>query len=208
MVKPQRSPFRAIATQRTFPDDRHSPIGFEQIFPRSTVPLHIGPEFRLPKVRSSRGIGHIGAACMAVPEATVHETYGSKPTKDQVWRSGELPIVKPVPEPACMELAAKYQLRFRVFGADPRHHARPGGRINCVDHHPACSEYESRDCRYISQKVIVAIKECRYLSRLRASDQFRHSDMFVPVGHSRCVHWSGRLQCSIPANFPASDYFH
>ena len=34
------------------------------------------------------------------------------------------------------------------------------------------------------------------------------SDMFAADGNSRCVHWSGRLQCLIPADFPPSDYCH
>ena len=166
MAKPQHSRFHTIPMQCTFPNYCHSPTEFEQLFPNSMVPFHISPEFCLPKVRSSSRIGCIGAASMTVPEAPVHETYGVKPTKDQVRCSGEFPVVYSISEAACMELSAKYQFRFRVFRSDSCHHARTRGCINCVDQNSACSECGSRYCRHILQDNIVAIKECSYISQL------------------------------------------
>ena len=105
---------------------------------------------------------------MTVPEAAMHEADGSEPAKDKVRRSGELPIVKAVPEAARMERAAKDQLWFRVPAADSRHHSRPDRLINYIGHELACIAKEEQDRACISQNVVDAIKEDRVIVRRTA----------------------------------------
>ena len=96
---------------------------------------------------------------MTVPEAAMHETDSSEPSKDQVWRSRELPIMQTVPEPARMQRATKDQFRFRVLAPDSRHHSRPDLSINYVGHELACIARKERDRACISQNGVEAIKE-------------------------------------------------
>ena len=96
---------------------------------------------------------------MTMPEAAMHETDSAKPTEDEVGRPRELPIVKPVPETARMQRAAKHHLRFRVLAAYSGHHSRPNGAINYIDHGLSCIEWEERHRVRIPQSTLEAIKE-------------------------------------------------
>ena len=151
LVKLQRNPVRPIFAQRTFPDDRNSPTAFQQLVFRTSVPLDVSPELRLPEVRPGRWIGCIGAPCMTVPEAAVHETYSCEPTEDKVWRSREISIVEPVSQTSDMQCAPEGQLGFRVPAADSRHHARSNLSIHCVGHQLSCPSSELQDCTVTSQ---------------------------------------------------------
>ena len=106
------------------------------------VPLHVGAELRLPEIRSGGGLGRVAASLMTVPEAAVDKADSLEPMEDQIRRSGELPIMKTVPEAACMQRAAKCQLRSGILGANPRHHSRAGSAINYVGHRSACVAME------------------------------------------------------------------
>ena len=60
---------------------------------------------------------------MTVPEAAMHEADSSEPSKDQVGRPWQLPIMKAIPDAASMQRATKDKLGFRVPAADSCHHS-------------------------------------------------------------------------------------
>ncbi len=60
---------------------------------------------------------------MTVPEAAMHETDSAEPTKDQIRRPGEVPVVKTISEAARVQGAAEDQFRLRVPSANSCHHA-------------------------------------------------------------------------------------
>ena len=161
LVKCKQGSLGRIFAQCTFPDDRHPPTSLQQLVPDPPVPLHVGPEFRLPEVRSGSGIGRVGASFMTVPEAAMHETDRSKPGEHQVRPAGELAIMKTVPVAARVQRTPEDQFGLRVLAADSCHHSRPYRSINYVGHELVCIEMRGRDCMRISQNVIEAIKEDR-----------------------------------------------
>lgn len=168
MIESQRSPIRAFAAQRTFPDDCHPPPGGQQFLSHPTVPRHVAPEFRLPKVRPCGGDGRIWAFFMTMPEAAMHETDSSKPTEDQVRRPRQLPVVKTVSETARVQRASKRHLRFRVFAANAGHHSRPNGWINYIDHGRSCIAWKERFRVRTPQGMLEAIKEDAVIVRTTA----------------------------------------
>ena len=154
-----------LLAQCTFPDYRHSPTGQQQSLPGSAVPLHIGPEFRLPEVRPCGGVRRIGTSFMTVPEAAMHEADSSEPAEDQVRCSRELPIMKTVPETACVQCAAQRQFGFRVPAADSRHHPRPNSSINYIDHVLSCVAWKEGGREHIPPNIFEAIKEVAVTER-------------------------------------------
>ena len=129
---------------------------------------------------------------MTVPEAAMHETDGSEPTKHQVRRSGELPIMQTVPEATRMQRSPKNQLGFRVLATDPRHHPRPNRSINYVGHQLPCFTKEERDCTCISRNVVEAIKEDRVILQRIAWGEFQRPKESDTLPHSRLMDQSQR----------------
>ena len=80
--------------------------------------------------------------------------------------------MKPISEAARMQRTAKNQFGFRVLGTDSRHHSRPNRSINYVSHQLTYSAKEERDCTYISQNIVDAIKECRAIFHLQARVEY------------------------------------
>ena len=93
LVKCKQGSLGRIFAQCTFPDDRYPPTSFQQLVPDPPVPIHVGPEFRLPEVRSGSGIGRVWVSFMMVPEAAVHETDRSEPEEHQFRPAREIAIM-------------------------------------------------------------------------------------------------------------------
>ena len=165
LVKLQRNPVRPIVAQSAFPNDRNSPTAFQQLVIRTSVPLDVGPELRLPEVRPGRWVGCIGAPCMTVPEAAVHKADSCELTEDKVWRSREISIMETESETAGMQCATENQFGFRVPAADLRHHARSALSIHYVGHQLSCPSSEVRDRTDTSQDTADNITENRFLFR-------------------------------------------
>ena len=121
-------------TQRAFPDDRHSPSGFEQMVTVAPVPTHVVLELCLPEFLASGRGGGVRAPKVTVPEAAVNETHGSESTKHEVRGTRELAVVQPVSQAACVESPAKSDFGYSVPASNPCHHARASGLVDYVRH--------------------------------------------------------------------------
>ena len=138
---------------------------------------------------------------MTMPEAAVHETDSSKPTKDEVRRPRKFPIMKAVPETARMQRAAEHHLRFRVFAAYSCHHSRPNGSINYVDHGLSRVASEERYRVRISQNIFNVIKEDAVFVRSVA-----HSKPDPPKHRKGIVIRASLSSCSVPLRFRISHH--
>ena len=176
MVHHQSGRLRPILAQCTLPDYGHPPPRIQQGRLCPAVPLHGGREFLLPKIRPRGGIGRKGTSFMTVPKAAVHETDSSKPRKDEVRRSRELPIMKTIPEAARMQRSAKDQFGSGVLPTNSRHHSRPNRLINNVGHELACVAWEECNSTPISQDIGQAIKEVDVIVRSIVQSPIRTSE--------------------------------
>ena len=113
----------SLLPQRAFPDDRHSPSGFEQIVPVAPVPAHVGMELCLPEFLAGGRVGGVRASDVTVPEAAVNEAHGSESTKHEIGGTRELAVVQAVSKIACVESPAKSDFGYSVPASNPRHHA-------------------------------------------------------------------------------------
>ena len=93
--------------QRAFPDDCHSPSGFEQVVLVAPVPAHVGMELGLPEFPASGGSGCVRTSDVTVPEAAVNEAHGSESTEHEIRGAGELSVVQAVPQTTYVESPAK-----------------------------------------------------------------------------------------------------
>ena len=191
LVECRRRPIRPSFPQCTFPDDCHPPSSLQESLPSSAIAFNIGSEFRLPELRSGRGGGRVEASFVTMPEASMHEADGSESAKDQVRRPGKHSVMKTVPEAMRMQRAPKYQLGFRILPTNPRHHSRPDGPIDRVDHELACTA-SGEPFASTSRKATVTIHEDGDIVRCTARDEFapRKTSGKVPNilfrYHSRC----------------------
>ena len=120
--------------QRTFPDDRVSPAGLEQVSAVSPVPLHVGIELVLPEFRACGRCGRVWAPVMSMPEAAVNETHRSESTKHQIGRAGEFSIMQSVSEAKCVESPPESQFGYSISAPDSRHHPGTSRLIHYVRH--------------------------------------------------------------------------
>lgn len=127
--------FFAITTsEATLPDRGSSPACRAK---RSHVPgiaRDILRELGGPEVGPRRGRRRIGAAAVAVPEATMNLDNGSPSRKHEVRFAGKVPSMDPETEPSCVEPASEQHLRTGVFSPDSGHHSRAGILVDDVRH--------------------------------------------------------------------------
>ncbi len=123
-----------LLPQRAFPDDRHSPSGFEQMVLVAPVSAHVGMELGPPEFLASGRGGGVRAPDVTVPEAAVNEAHGSEPTKHEIGGTREVAVVQAVPQTAGMESTAKNEFGYSVPASNPRHHPRTGHLVHYVRH--------------------------------------------------------------------------
>ncbi len=125
---------KAVVAERTFPYDGNSPASFEELAFRESVPLDIAFELCAPEVGPGSGSGGIGTTRVAVPETTVDETNGSIAPENKIGGAREIPDVKSVSVSTFVKCSSQHAFRLRVLGRDARHHSRPSGLVDNVNH--------------------------------------------------------------------------
>jgi hypothetical protein len=71
---------------------------------------------------------------MSVPEASAYEYNCSVPPEDQIGVTGQLAVMKTVPEPTRVHCTPEHHFRVRILSSDPRHHSGACRGIDNVDH--------------------------------------------------------------------------
>lgn len=122
-VQPQRDLVSTLFPQLAFPDNRHSPSGFDQMMLIAPVPSHVGMELGLPELPASGRDGGVRAPDMTVPEAAVNEAHRSESTKHHIGCAREVAVVQTIPQTACVESPAENEFGYSVPASNPRHHA-------------------------------------------------------------------------------------
>jgi hypothetical protein len=106
-----------------FPDLQHAPaLGHEHRFDLR-VSLDVGFELRCPEVwPRGWGCGE-SAACMAMPEAAMHEEHCSGGWKDKVGTARQSGVIDQEAKSCCVKVPPDTQFRLGRFPPDPCHHA-------------------------------------------------------------------------------------
>ena len=132
-------PSTRLLCRCTFPDNRDSPIRFQQFGPNPLVSFHVGPELLLPEVRPRCGIGGIAAAGMAVPEASrARNIRLENDGRPSPAFPESLPSWRRNLTPRAWRALLSTSSGFRVLAANPRHDTRSSFSIYYVDHSLSC----------------------------------------------------------------------
>ena len=125
---------RSRCAQSALPYHRDAPASLEQVVAVAPVPFGVLIELGLPELFASSRRGRVPATGVAVPEAAVHKTYGTKLAENDVRCAGESPVVQAIPKSAGVDGSAQIEFRPRVPASDPGHHARSGCTVHYVCH--------------------------------------------------------------------------
>ena len=132
-----------VPAESALPHDGDSPTGIQELALRTAITLDVALELGLPEFRLGGWRGCITASRMAVPETAMNKANSPVATQDKVGLSGEIPDVKPESESASMKRPSKGAFRFGVLGRYTRHHSRPRGLVDDVNHRLRCSPVRS-----------------------------------------------------------------
>ncbi len=157
-VQPQRDLVSTLFPQLAFPDNRHSPSGFDQMMLIAPVPAHVGMELGLPEFPASGGDGGVRAPDVTMPEAAVNKAHRSESTKHHIGGAREIAVVQTIPQTACVESPAKNEFGYSVPASNPRHHAGTGRLVHYVRHLCFLTDSGKYLHRRISRKVLGMIK--------------------------------------------------
>lgn len=138
-------PRKAVLAERALPHNGDSPTCFEKSPLRAGVPLDIALELGAPEFGSGGGRGRVPATGMAVPETAVDEARHPMAPKDKIRGSGEIPNMESESVSVRVQRPAQRMFRLGVPVRDARHHPRPRGLVDNVDH---------RLCRSVVQMLI------------------------------------------------------
>ena len=125
---------RGLLAQGAFPDGRDSPARLQQAVAVPSVPFDVRIELGLPEFPARARCRRVRAAGVPVPEAAVHEAYGTESTKHEVRCPRKSAVVQTESKTAGMDGSTQGEFGPSVPASDPRHHARTSRTIHDVCH--------------------------------------------------------------------------
>ena len=125
---------RGLLAQGAFPDGRDSPARLQQVVAVRSVPFDVRIELGLPEFPARARCRRVRAAGVPVPEAAVHEAYGTESTKHEVRCPRKSAVVQTESKTAGMDGSTQGEFGPSVPASDPRHHARTSRATHDVRH--------------------------------------------------------------------------
>lgn len=121
----------AFTLEHAFPDNSYPPSTIEQRINVPSVSGNVFVKLLAPEIHV--GSGRRGRlATVAVPETAMDEQSRLEPGEDDIRRSRQPLVVKPISQPDFVQRPSKLHLRTGVLLTDPGHDSRTCRFVHCI----------------------------------------------------------------------------